>query len=229
MPVEGWAVEIRGQEKELDFVRNHLSADPQIQIYHRNGQAIHLAQYSAWNSCGNLGEFMDDARNFIERLNGILILHNPNSHRIEPGVALKFASTGEELPITISGELKITLEADTLTAHIDIGGSPGGLARPTFLEKALLRSEHDDSIFSMLIYLARNGNWFDLYNAMECIERLIGGEKAAQVREVQWKKIRQTANRYRHAPSEKYPLPNDPPTLEHSRTVVMNLARNILF
>ncbi|MDK1493081.1 hypothetical protein QN219_24050 [Sinorhizobium sp. 7-81] len=92
---------------------------------------------------------------------------------------------------------------------------------PSIMQRRLAKADSQDAIADFLIFLARADNWFDLYKGMERIEDFLGGERKVQEINSGWKKTRQTANRYRHAPSERHPLPQNPPTLEEARRLVL--------
>jgi hypothetical protein len=88
-------------------------------------------------------------------------------------------------------------------------------------------------IASLLRWSSRLDNWFDIYKAIEAAELLGGGEHKFRAelakKGVPIKRVRKTANSFRHTPGSKnYNKPKRPATLDDARAVVSAAVRLIL-
>jgi len=96
----------------------------------------------------------------------------------------------------------------------------------SLMQERLLKADREEDVSDLLLFIVRADNWFDIFKAMETVERLVGGEAAAQTICGDWKRVRRTANRHRHAPSAKHTAPSNPPTIPEAREVVIGVARH---
>jgi hypothetical protein len=89
-------------------------------------------------------------------------------------------------------------------------------------------ADTDDRLADALVYLGRR-EWFDLYKAIECIKDWAGGEallgKLGWIDPEELKRVKRTANSFRHRRGGTHSPPPKPATPEEAFGVVGTLVR----
>lgn len=223
----GWALELRGSRVDLDDVREKLKPpfDPWVEEYGEGGENMLLLRSNAWKGLASTGDMMAEAARLIDHINGALLLEDANAQLISHGITLCFGEDGGRLPVVIAAKANITLKGFRVRARGVVGaGSPEEEPSASIMQVRLQKADKEPIMSDLLTFITRADNWFDLFKAMELVERLIGGEARAQAISSEWKRVRQTANRHRHAPSPKHTLPRNPPQVPEARAVLLAVA-----
>jgi hypothetical protein len=209
--VEGWAVELKGEQIDIDDAREVLQPpfDPWIEDHLTTDETvIALLRTRAWASLARPADVTRDARRILERLYGAAIL---------------------------------MLSAASARLNLNLGRARGrdrsaavtSTPSETPVQRWLREADADDKRADLLLHLTRADNWHDLFKSAELIRKLAGGESALKSALgpdwPYWRLMFRTANCYRHAPdSEKYPLPVPPAELEEAREFLFKVAPRFL-
>lgn len=230
----GWAIELTGEKIDLDDLRFHLMPgfDPWIEDYAADDRAIALLRSASWESLQEAPEIKLDATRIVQKLIGLARLFENDAKPVGLGMVLKFGPDGRRLPILFAETVHLAISGGRVRFRgvgvLDPTASP----QESKMQRWLRESESDDVRGELLIHTGRADDWYDLYKSMELAERLSGDQKKLNVipgaDSEQWKRVRQTANCYRHAPSPKFPLPDSPPTLQDARKFVFSIMYRIL-
>ena len=227
----GWALELRGQKIDLDDLEESLRPpfDPWVEEYFEGGDRLLLLRSHAWKELVSTGEMMAEAARLIDHINGVLLIGDPAAKPISNGITLRFREDGSRLPVLIAASANITLEGCRVRGRAVVGSTEPPLeSAPSIMQLRLRAADQQSVVSDLLTFISRADNWFDLFKAMELVERLIGGEAAAQQISSDWKRVRRTANRHRHAPSPKHTLPIIPPTIPQARDLLIAVARHVI-
>lgn len=227
----GWALELRGQKIDLDDLRESLRPpfDPWVEEYIEGGERLLLLRSDAWKELASTGEMMAEAARLIDHINGVLLIEHPDAKPISNGITLRFREDGSRVPVLIAASANITLEGCRVRGRAVVGSiEPPLEPTPSIMQVRLRAADQQPVVSDLLTFINRADNWFDLFKAMESVERLIGGEVAAQQISSDWKRVRRTANRHRHAPSPKHTLPTNPPSIPEARDLLIAVARHVI-
>lgn len=226
---EGWALELRGDAIDLDDLRDALKPpfEPWVEDYQERGQTLLLLRSRAWERLENSSEMMDDARRLLEIINGAHRVAHPDARPIAGGITFRFNQHGQPLPVTITGTMSLVEFGD----RIRVRGRLGSTEAPTEpsaspMQKWIERANNDDGAADLLAFVARSDNWFDIYKAMECIKVAAGG--ASRRLHPDWERVWRTANCHRHAPSPKYPWPDQPVSISEAKNVLLSATGKVL-
>ncbi len=212
----GWAIELEGQELDLDDFESELSR-PHSPWIERDGEK-RLLRSATWSDLLTSKDVMYEGRRLIEQLNGAARLVHEDALEIKLGALRRFDGNGRPMPVTIEATVRITLGSMRMRGRGTVLPEPVTVNVPNFMQRAIAAAEKDkeNNRAELLLHLARANNWFDLYKVLELTEAIKGGEHKLRDRveskewEI-WKNVRQTANHYRHAPPKANALPPDPP------------------
>lgn len=229
----GWAVELIGEKFDVDDLRIYLAVpfDPWVENYSTDAGATALLRSRHWNDFNKAGDVTRDAGRMIDRVNGALLLTNPDAKAVKLGHPIRFGSDGKRQHILSAeaGHFRMTGGRIRMT----IGGDAVSTSNAKLkLNKLLKEAEFDDTCADLLVHLNRADNWFDLFKSMELARRRAGGKSklelilAADAKE--FNRIWQTANCYRHAPNPiKYPLPSVPAEFESARDAILRILSRL--
>lgn len=226
---EGWALELRGEKIDLDDLREELRApfDPWVEDYLDGEDAVLLLRSHNWKDMKTTGEMMGDARRLIDQINGAHFLGQSDARLISAGATRRFGPDGATLPVVISATINITLGNVRVRGRVSTGAAPNAPVESP-LQRRLALANREEAVADLLVFLSRADDWFDLFKAIECVEKLAGGQKKAEGLAAGWNDARRTANVYRHAPSPSRTLPKNPPSVVTVRTLIAEVARGLL-
>lgn len=235
----GWALELRGEQIDLDDVRQGLKPpfDPWVEDCRDGENEILLLRSHSWENAETTAEMMADAVRLIKHINGALLLEYPDAALISHGVTFRFDEDGLPLPVTIRGALNITLPALRARGRAVVESkTPKPEPTPSPMQMRLQKADELTVVSDLMTFLVRAENrveidtdtWFDVFKAIESVEALVGGEANAIKLAKDWKRAKQTANRYRHAPSPKHQLPKNPPSVDEAKSIVVAVARDVV-
>jgi hypothetical protein len=160
----------------------------------------------------------DDARqrveNMLRKLTTLIHVYTPNSrHSYRLGqVNTWYESGGQTISSQTTFNIKESGSADALSEH----------AAP------LLRLAQTDPLVGHALELlqATDPGWHAVFDVLEFLEKTV----VSDLRKTGFRKHMRTANHYRHlgAAKDKYPLPDNPPTLRAARIFAFGLLRKCL-
>ena len=235
---EGWAVELKGEQIDVDDAREVLQPpfDPWIEDHLTADEAIiPLLRTKAWMSLARPADVARDARRIVERLNGAAVLVHSDAKPLGMGQVLKFDAAGKRIPMlsAASSRLNLNLGRTRSRDRSVAATSAAPMSTESSVQRWLREADADDKRADLLLHLTRADNWHDLFKSAELIRKLAGGESALKSALgpdwPYWRLMFRTANCYRHAPdSEKYPLPVPPAELEEAREFLFKLAPRFL-
>ncbi len=235
----GWALELRGDQIDLDDVREALKPpfDPWVEEYSDGGKDILLLRSRSWENSETTAEIMADAVRLLKHINGALLLEYSDAALISHGVTFRFDEGGLPLPVTIRGTLNITFPAMRARGRAVVNSkAPKPEPTPSPMQMRLQKADDLTVVSDLMTFLVRAENraetdtdtWFDVFKAIESVEALVGGEANAIKLSKNWKRAKQTANRYRHAPSPKHQLPKNPLSVDEAKSIVAAVARDVV-
>jgi hypothetical protein len=233
--VEGWAVELKGEQIDIDDAREVLQPpfDPWIEDHLTTDETvIALLRTRAWASLARPADVTRDARRILERLYGAAILIHSDAKPLGVGQVLKFDAAGKRIPMLSAASARLNLNLGRARGR-DRSAAVTSTPSETPVQRWLREADADDKRADLLLHLTRADNWHDLFKSAELIRKLAGGESALKSALgpdwPYWRLMFRTANCYRHAPdSEKYPLPVPPAELEEAREFLFKVAPRFL-
>ncbi len=170
----------------------------------------------------------------VARLNGALnVVHSAQPLRLA-GVT-QVDGTGAK-HTTIFGEAAILeMRVDVMEATITTYGPDGQPLPPSPPQPSKVQlwnqaALNNDNVADLLEQVARADNWYDIYKSVEILQAMSGGERNLKQRlgssGGDFKKMRTTANYYRHAraPYPPHPLTN----LQAAFSLLRFAARKVL-
>jgi hypothetical protein len=215
----GWGAHILGDSVDLAdwaFVLKE-PFDPWVEVH---GSETVLRSVS-FDELTSAGEVRDRAIVLIERLNGAMAI-------AQGARAVRFAGV---IQFTPDGHLHKTMFVEPaafklrdVTSHaavLSVEGKPDALIYFGRTQAWLPAGAPQE---------AEATDWFDVYKALECIQRRFGGEhaflKLSWVPEAQLKLLRQTANWARHSRNNPaFPRPDPAMEYETARMMLGKLIR----
>jgi hypothetical protein len=222
---DGWAVEILGRPLEIDELRTELRLphSPWIEDGKAGEEIIVLLRSVDWEKLGTTDVIASAARQLVSRINAAISMRQPEARAIECG-RLFYYNAGEITLPTITARVVIKEGSDYAGSYFKLDYADGTVSP---MQKTLADAAADPTLSDMLAFLSDADDWAILYKAMETIERLANGKMNIEKLESRWGDIRQTANRHRHAPNSKFPMPKDPPSFNEARRQVLAVAKLI--
>jgi hypothetical protein len=185
---------------------------------------------------GSAGEVRDRAIAFIDRLNGAMAVSH-DSRPVRFKAVIRFTPDGRlhrtflVEPVKFEGRGFVHPPAVTV---IGPDGQPVALPppQPSEVQRWSEIADQETWLDDALIYFGRATDWFDIYKALECLLDRYGGETAfvklnwAPAGEV--RRLKQTANSFRHANRKKHQPPPNPMNLTEARALLGQLLRRAL-
>lgn len=235
---EGWAVELKGEQIDIDDAREVLQPpfDPWMEDHLTGGETVvPLLRTNTWASLARPADVTRDALRILERLYGAAILIHSDAKPLGVGQVLKFDAAGKRIPMLSAASARLNLNLGRARGRDRrtpiTSATPSSSESP--VQRWLREADADDKRADLLLHLTRADNWHDLFKSAELIRKLAGGESALKSALgpdwPYWRLMFRTANCYRHAPdSEKYPLPVPPAELEEAREFLFKVAPRFL-
>jgi hypothetical protein len=232
MPTTGWGAVVQGEPGDLaDWARVLKEPfDPWVEV-HGNETVLRSASL---NQLTSSTEVRDRSIAQIERLNGAMAL-SQGSKPLRFGGVIQFTGDGR-LHRTIFAEMAAFEASDKLHAIATVIGPDGKPVppphpQPSEVQRWAAIADQETWLDDALIYFGRATDWFDIYKALECLEKRFGGETAFQ--ELDWvpktevERLKRTANWARHARRKFKPPPN-PMDLKEALKLLDQLLRRAL-
>jgi hypothetical protein len=221
-PVKTWGVELVGHHFDLEDWSDTLKRpfDPWVER-HNDRYFLRTAQF---DGAADFSEVRDRAVPIVEQINAAMeIILRSQSVRLESGVAEFDAEGRLKVHVIIAvGTAVARTRVHAPTVTLTKNGRPIPLPPPieSKVQRWATLSEAHDLLADALVYFNR-AEWFDIYKAIECLEDWVGGEDALRAKEwikaADLKRLKRTANSFRHRKGGKHTPPNDPLTLVDAR------------
>jgi hypothetical protein len=230
-PKVGWGAVVLGEPIELANWASVLKEpfDPWIEV-HGDETVLRSASLDQLTSAT---EVRDRSIAQIERLNGAMAL-SQGSKPLRFGGVIQFTVDGR-LHRTVFAEMAAFEVGGKMHAIATVIGPDGKLVpppppQPSEVQRWMAIADGDGLLEDTLIYFGKAVDWFDIYNALECLILRFGGgsERAFLARawgpEPDVVRLKQTANWARHA-RRKFDPPQNPMALEDARRLLGQLVR----
>jgi hypothetical protein len=230
---EGWAVELTGNKLDLDDFREQLKPpfNPWIENYETDDGIKPLLRCTDWQSLTEAADVHRDAARMVDWLNGEAKLIHDDAMPVGLGMTMRFGADGKREPIILAttGHIRIKMGRARGRIAMDTDAPP----QESKMQRWLREAEADDVRADLFAHLRRADNWYDLYKVMELAERLVGSQHELEahpdVDGKEWRRVRRTANHYRHARHPvNHQLPDIPATLEEGIAFVCKTVPHIL-
>lgn len=232
-PSEGWAVELTGHAVDLDDLREMLAApfEPWVEDYQHGGETVLLLRSAGWRNFEDSAGLMASAAPLVARLNGAKLIAFDDSIPVSLGRIFRFGGSGDLRPAKISISASLSMGRVRVRARGRLDGGQSQVPVASVLQKRLNAADGDERRADLFTHVARADNWYDVYKAMEQVERIAGRGKrwkaAAGQDGAQWSIAKRTANFYRHAAGVQT-LPDYPPSLAEARSLLLRVARQVV-
>ena len=227
----GWGALLAGDAFDLDDWQDALKHpfDPWV----TKAEARLILHSSRLNGEATLNTAYERAKTLMNEVNGAMLARYGTWAVRLDGIAEIF-SAGTHQPQVI-GELGVMERPDKVKIGdrlvADVFGSdgkpkPDPAPWPSDPQRWLSIAAEDDLLADALIYFARCDDWFDVYKALECLEKRFGGEEKFLT--LGWaakgkiKLLKQTANSARHA-RKKFAPPTHPMERAEARALLAQL------
>lgn len=237
-----WGAVLRGHDDDLEDWRETLKPpfDPWVEVHGPD----HVLRSASLNDLTSASEVRDRVVAQIERLNGIMSVMKGCKPLQFSGV-VEIAPDGK-VHRTIFAELFVDLDRIRSVATVETLGpdgkpTPTPPPKPSDAQAWAAIADGDDHLEDALIYFGRACSsksvqhpptfWFDIFKALECLEKRAGGEDDFVA--LDWaprgdvKRLKRTANWARHA-RRKFQKPS-PATTEQEAIDSMSLLLRAAF
>jgi len=201
-----WGAVLEGHQFDLADWCEVLAApyDPWVDVVDHAGAEIHVLRSAVLDDAADESDARLRALPLIEKLNGAALLSRNTESvnfggiaRIDNGRAVtiaKFASGDAAGRSRMKGYAVVLNSEGEIIPQVRTRSDP---------QRWIATAEGNDIVADLLVNLARANNWYDLYKAIELVQRLAGGQHALENRlgskEADWEGARLTANYFRHA------------------------------
>jgi hypothetical protein len=249
MPTPGWGAVVQGEPGDLaDWARALKEpSDPWVEV-HGNETVLRSASL---NQLTSSTEVRDRSIAQIEQLNGAMAL-SQRSRPLRFGGVIQFTEDGR-LHQTIFVEMAGFEAGDKMHAAILTVSGPNGEPvspsppQPSEVQRWAAIADQEDLLHDALVYFGRipqspaspvteATDWFDIYKALECLEKKFGGNETAfrnfacdrnWAARGELELLKRTANWARHA-RRKFDPPPNPMGLKEARDLLGQLLRRAL-
>ena len=220
----GWGAYVTGELIDLADWEHRLKAP--FTPWLERSEADVVLRSAAFDTLQDPREVADRATALIDLLNGALAV-SEGTRPITFGGVVEFRSDGTRTRVVFPVSAYVELRGVKARG---VAGNLGPAPPPTASEAQVWAevSDREPLLADALVYYGRRTDWFDIYKALECLEKKFGGETSLRNR--LWmplpalEKLKQTANSFRHARLKFEPVA-DPMPLDEARRVLGQLIR----
>jgi hypothetical protein len=228
----GWGVVLAGDADDLEVWREALKqqSDP-LHPWVTKAEAWLILRSSLLDSEATANAAYERAKELINEVNGAMRAIRQTGIVGLDGVAEVF-SDGRCRPVAIEQMVSaVRIREGFVATFLGADGKPkpDPEPRPSEVQRWLSIAAEDGLLADALIYFARCDDWFDVYKALECLEKRFGGEEKFLT--LGWaakgkiKLIKQTANSARHARKKFVPPPHPMERTEARDLLAQLMAR----
>jgi hypothetical protein len=228
-----WLVQVTDHDFDLSHWERSLKPpfDPFCERIPNGGQSVFVLRSQSFASARVADEVRARALPLIEQLNGALNV----VAGAEPLSFQSVVKTDDKGSLSFSvymeDQIHVRSEVVAVAEVRDANGNlvPPPTPEPSMAQRWIEASETNDEIADLLIFAGRTDSWFDIYKAIELAERLSGSKdklhKLLGASGAEYKRMRETANFYRHARGYR---PNVLTTLPQAKTLLSLVVRTVL-
>jgi hypothetical protein len=232
MPIV-WGAKLEGHVFDLQDWREIFAApfDPRVDLVPHAAGEMSVLHSSAFDNVAGGEEAMARAIPVIEQMNGAALLSR-SCRPVSFGAAVSI--DGDRVSVHHFVQLQ-GLEARLRGSALGLAIGPEGQSIPppkpvsSDAQNWIGIAANNDDVGDLLSHVSKATNWYDLYKAIELVERIAGGahemEGRLGDRYANWRLAKRTANFYRHARADRPPNPMD---LPGARELVISVTREVL-
>jgi hypothetical protein len=237
MATPGWGVVLEGHPADLSFWQHKLKHQSDVWAETHDSETVLRA--TSFDELGSAGEVRDRAIAYIERLNGAMTVSSFDSRPVQLRAVIRFKPDGHLDQILFVEPAKFEIRGSMIAAATVTGPDgqlvPPPAPAPSEVQRWSEIADQETLLDDALIYFGRATNWFDIYKALECLIDRFAGGNATEFLKRDWasadevKRLRETANSFRHArhrPNHK--PPENPMKPEEARKLLGKLLRRAL-
>jgi hypothetical protein len=210
-----WGLQITGRDTDLQAMRRAFKADfdPYVEDTEK-GLVLWSKQLQC---CATSQEAWQDAASLLRVVNSIM-LQTHHSQPVHADALIERGHDGELRRTVFAVPVSISAAAQVGIGQIQVFAADGSLVpppppEPSIQQKWLQLALQDENLFDLLNYSLHTNSWFEVYKAIEVLEKLAGGENELVMR---WgngiKELKRTANVFHRHARGKY----QPPAVEMS-------------
>lgn len=224
--ISQWGVHLTGHDFDLLDWEETLKApfDPWVERL----QEMFVLRWSGFDGL-DTAEVRTRGEALIEQLNGAMAA-SKGSRPIRGQDVIEFTTDGtRHHHILVADHLELRTRFGAAVLKVvgpDGAVIPDAPPQPSDVQQWASIADTDDRLADALVYLGRR-EWFDLFKAIECIEDWAGGE--GELIKLGWmdreKRVKRTANSFRHRRRGTHSPPSPPATHEEALQFVADLIR----
>lgn len=231
-PAPGWYVVLSGQGPDLSEWRYEL-----VPPFDPHALKLSETETALWSGdlqdAKDASEVRERASTILRLLNGALRL-SVNSETVGIASVVLIDESGKRSTHLFVEPGTVRMRAFALRPVIvayDADGTviPPPPPKPSLAQQWSALGRNDDIVADMLDHYGRADNWFDIYKTIELAEALFGGEhklkKILGHRAIDAKRLKQSANYYRHA---RQAQPKEPLSLPKASLLLGEVMRLVL-
>jgi hypothetical protein len=253
---DGWGAVIQGEPADLSIWQQTLKHQFDVWVEIHGSETVLRA--TSFDESESSTEVRDRAIAYINRLNGLMALSHADSEPVRLQAVIRFKD-GHLHRHLIPGTGKFKARGSMITDTTVIGANgkpvPPSAPEPSEVQRWLTIADQEDLLNDALNYFGRvpqspagpeaghagtpameATEWFDIYKALECIEKRFGGDETAFrnfASDRNWTSrsklelLKRTANWARHA-RRKFDPPPNPMGFKEARELLGQLLRRAL-
>src|SRR5262249_31021321 len=186
---------------------------------------MYILRSSQFDGLQQPSEVRERAEVLIEQINGAMTISR-GSRPLRAGNIVRIMPDGTRQNYALAAA---TIESRSRVTAVGAAIRDGAVLPPpepreSEVQRWTAIADTDDCLGDALVYFAR-ATWFDLYKVIECLEDWVGGERALEARgwiePVQLKRVKRTANAFRHRQGGTHSPPSPPATHEEARQALV--------
>jgi hypothetical protein len=233
MPTPGWGAAIQGDPADLSVWQHMLKHQSDVWVETHDSETVLRATSLDESESGT--EARDRAIAYIDRLNGAISVSH-DSRPVQLRAVIRFKGDGHLERTLFAESAKYEARGGMIGAGTVVGSDgqpvPSTAPAPSEVQRWSGIADQETWLDDALIYFGKATNWFDIYKALECLMDKYGGETAFV--KLNWappdevRRLKRTANSFRHANRNKHRPPQNPMGLKEGRELLGQLLRRAL-
>jgi hypothetical protein len=228
----GWYVQITGDNFDLEEWDHSLN-EPFDPVVLAEPDGNFLLRSSEFHTAQNAEEVREKAQALISRLNGAMSL----THGCSPvslGGVIQAGENGARHAFVYAESSVIVLSSLRARVTATVSGPNGQVVpppppKPSDAQRWNAKAAGDDKVADLLEQLGKAKGWYEIYKTIEFASHLAGGERELWAllgsSAADCKKLKQTANFYRHA---RAPRPANPTPIGDAKPLLDMMVRKAI-
>lgn len=172
-----WGLQITGRDTDLQGMRRAFKSDfdPYVEDTAK-GLVLWSKQLQC---CTTPQEAWEDAASLLRVVNSIM-LQTRHSQPVNADALVERGRDGELRRTVFAAPVSISVAAQVGIGQVQVFAADGSLVpppppEPSMQQKWLHLAVEDENLFDLLNYSLQRNSWFEVYKAIEVLERLAGG------------------------------------------------------